>query len=163
MTRLSAAGGGFLLAVLWMDLMFDVQALRLGGPPAGDAQILHAIAAYYGRVTTDAFPMNRLIAVVMLVTVGAGLVGALRGGSGRALRIVSALLSALPVGLAVLRVFPNAVRLGSAVDPFEVQAGLARAILWDHVACFAAMASFTALQVGGAGVPSGRGGPGPSR
>ena len=35
MTRILAASGGFLLAVLWMDLMFDVQVLpsELGGAP----------------------------------------------------------------------------------------------------------------------------------
>ena len=31
-TAFVTAGAGFLLAVLWFDLMFDVQALRTPGP-----------------------------------------------------------------------------------------------------------------------------------
>ena len=65
MTRLLSLCGGFLLAVLWFDLMFDTQVL---GAPPGDLpeEILASIAAYYARVTTAAVPMNRLIGVVML-------------------------------------------------------------------------------------------------
>jgi hypothetical protein len=56
-----AAGAGFLLAVLWFDLMFDVQVLGQGGPVLAEER-LSSIAAYYARVTTAARPMNRLIA-----------------------------------------------------------------------------------------------------
>jgi hypothetical protein len=49
-----SACGGFLLAVLWMDLMFDVQVLR--HRRSGEASRTGAgpIAGYYRRVTTDA-------------------------------------------------------------------------------------------------------------
>src|SRR4051794_22017019 len=63
MEVLTAAGAGFLLAVLWFDLMFDVQVRRDPVAPAA----LRSIAAYYRRVTTDARPMTRLVAVAMLV------------------------------------------------------------------------------------------------
>jgi hypothetical protein len=65
-----SAGAGFLLAVLWFDLMFDVQVLR---HPAGDLPetVLASIAGYYRRVTTDATPMNRLVAVAMVATIAA--------------------------------------------------------------------------------------------
>ena len=64
------AGAGFLLAVVWFDLMHDVQVLRLG--PGEDAgQALTSIASYYRRVTTDARPMNRLVAAVMAATLAA--------------------------------------------------------------------------------------------
>ncbi len=53
------AGAGFLLAVLWFDLMFDVQTLGRGEGQV-PAEALSSIAAYYGRVTTAARPMNRL-------------------------------------------------------------------------------------------------------
>src|SRR2546422_6120331 len=46
---------GFLLAVLWFDLMFDAQALGrrpVGGPLA--EPVLASIAAYYRHVTTSA-------------------------------------------------------------------------------------------------------------
>jgi hypothetical protein len=144
MTRLAAACGGFLLAVLWMDLMFDVQAFRLTGG-SGDAAILASIAAYYRRVTTEASPMHQLIGATMLCAVAVSLLRVVRA---RKARVVAAVvLAVVPIALALLRVFPNAVRLGAAGDPLAMQADLARAILWDHLGCFAAMAAFTVLQL----------------
>ena len=61
MSAFVSAGAGFLLAVLWFDLMFDVQVLG-HGPHALPERVLASIAAYYGRVTTAARPMNRLVA-----------------------------------------------------------------------------------------------------
>ena len=65
---LPIACGGFLLAVLWFDLMFDVQVRR---HPEGDLPepVLASIAAYYRRVTTDARPMSWAVAVVMVIGV----------------------------------------------------------------------------------------------
>ena len=62
MEVVTAAGAGFLLAVLWFDLMFDVQVLHDPVDPA----TVRSIATYYRRVTTDARPMNRLVALAML-------------------------------------------------------------------------------------------------
>src|SRR5450432_4665949 len=70
MHAFAAAGIGFLLAVLWFDLMFDVQTRR----HAGDllpGEVLASISAYYRRVTTEAYPMNRLVALVMALTLAA--------------------------------------------------------------------------------------------
>ena len=67
---IGAAGAGFLLAVLWFDLMFDLQTrkhTRDLPPPA----VLASISAYYRRVTTEAYPMNRLVALVMVLTLAA--------------------------------------------------------------------------------------------
>ena len=76
------AGAGFLLAVLWFDLMFDVQMAghTERGLPGG---ALASIAAYYRRVTTAARPMNRLIAAVMLATLAAIIVEIVEGDSPR--------------------------------------------------------------------------------
>ena len=70
MNAFATAGLGFLLAVLWFDLMFDVQTRRHDQevlPP----EVLSSISAYYRRVTTEASPMNRLVALMMLVVLGA--------------------------------------------------------------------------------------------
>src|SRR6202048_5371003 len=64
------AGAGFLLAVLWFALMFDVQARKHIGNPL-PADVLASISAYYRRVTTEAYPMNRLVALVMVLTLAA--------------------------------------------------------------------------------------------
>ena len=65
-----ASGGGFLVAVIWMDLMFDVLALG----PVRDGELsedsLAQIATYYRRVTTTASPMNVLVSAVMASLVG---------------------------------------------------------------------------------------------
>jgi hypothetical protein len=143
--------GGFLLAVLWMDLMFDVQVLRhrrnTGNLPE---DVLVSIAAYYRRVTTEARPMNRAIGgtmLVLLLTLFAQLVA---GGEQRRLGLLSALFSVGPILLAGLRVVPNAVRLGARVDALGEQSRLARAICRDHLICLAGIIIFLALQLSAA-------------
>ena len=140
---LLGAGAGFLLAVLWFDLMFDVQARRLDDPE-GDAR-LASIADYYRRVTVEAYPANRLVAAVMVVTIGASIVRLWRAPSIGA--FASLLLVAAPVTLAWRRVVPNAMRLGARTDGPEMQRALARVILWYHVVCFTCIAAFLLLQL----------------
>src|SRR5438128_8267026 len=111
---------GFLLAVLWFDLMFDVQVLGRGDDPLPE-EVLASIAAYYRRVTTEARPMNYLVALVMLVTAGGTLIGLLRGVGSPGLHLVSLALCGVPIVGARVRTVPNAVRLGSRADPPEVQ------------------------------------------
>jgi len=142
---LLAACGAFLAAVVWMDLMFDVQAMgdAVGSlPPAA----LASIAAYYRRVTTDAFPMGRLIALVMLVAI-AGAVWGVARRERRALDWVALALAVGPIGLAGGRVVPNAVRLGSDTDTLAAKSALAHLIACDHVLCFLAIAGFAVTQV----------------
>jgi hypothetical protein len=78
MHMFAAAGTGFLLAVLWFDLMFDVQTRKHTGdlPP----EVLASISAYYRRVTTEAYPMNRLVALVMVLTLAAICAEIVQGG-----------------------------------------------------------------------------------
>lgn len=137
------AGAGFLLAVLWFDLMFDVQARRLDDAD-GDAR-LASIADYYRRVTIEAFPANRLVATVMLITIAGSVVQWWRAPSWRHLAAV--VLVATPVVLAGRRIVPNAMRLGTRRDPLPDQRALARRILWDHVFCFACLAVFLLLRL----------------
>jgi len=59
---IAAAGAAFLLAVLWFDLMFEVQSRGHAGDPL-PSEVLASISAYYRRVTTEAYPMNRLVAL----------------------------------------------------------------------------------------------------
>jgi hypothetical protein len=64
MTGIVIFGAGFLGAVLWMDLMFDVQVRGHRGRELPE-EVLTSITSYYRRATTQARPMNRLIALVM--------------------------------------------------------------------------------------------------
>jgi hypothetical protein len=133
----AAAGAGFLLAVLWFDLMFDVQ--REAG--------IDSTAAYYHRVTTTARPMNRLVAAFMVVTL-VGLAGELvQGDANRAVAIASLILAILAIGLAATRTVRNAMRLGEQRDDIATQRALARSVLRDHIACFVAIGAVVILQV----------------
>jgi len=145
-----AACGGFLLAVLWMDLMFDVQVLRQRRGVLPEA-VLDSIAAYYRRVTREASPMGRLVGLVMAAAIATALAGLLLGGEPRWAGWISLLLCAPPVLLAQTRIFPAAARLASQQDTPETQTRLAREICRDHLICLAAMTAFTALQLLAAG------------
>jgi hypothetical protein len=140
---LLGAGAGFLAAVLWFDLMFDVQALRLDDPD-GDAR-LASIADYYRRVTIEAYPANRLVATVMLCTIAGSVLRLWRAPSLRAL--VALALVVAPVALAARRVVPNAMRLGARHDPPAMQRVLARQLWWDHVICLVCVVLFLVLQL----------------
>lgn len=140
--------GGFLLAVLWMDLMFDVQVLRYRDT-TGELpdDVLSSIAAYYRRVTTLARPMGHAVALAMLIALLALIVQIVREREHRAVGLISLALCGGPVLLAALRVVPNAVRLGSRVDPPGEQSRLARAICRDHLVCLCGIILFVAVQL----------------
>ena len=145
MTSALAACAGFLLAVLWFDLMFDVQVLRHRRAPALPEAVLASIAGYYRRVTTDSHPMGRLVGAVMGLGIAAALERAWRGPAPLAGRLLSLALVAAPAVLAGARVYPNAVRLAARADPIERQTALARAICRDHLACLACILALLAL------------------
>jgi hypothetical protein len=142
----AAAGAGFLLAVLWFDLMFDVQTRKHAGDPL-PPEVLASISAYYRRVTTDAYPMNRLIAVVMLLTLAAICAEIVQGVEPWWVGWVSIALAGSGFVPTMLRTVPNARRLGSANDSPEEQTRLARAICRDHIFSFARMSAVLVLQL----------------
>jgi len=137
------ACAGFLLAVLWMDLIFDSQA-GLGGPDPEES-VLASIGAYYHRATTTSQPMGSLIAVVMGVLLVCLGVEAVRGGHPSWLIAASAVLAGGPILLALLRTVPSAVRLGRRADSPAEQSRLARSVYRDHIVCLAGMAAFLLL------------------
>ena len=146
MSRFAAAGISFLLAVLWFDLMFDVQTRGHTGeilPP----EVLASISAYYRRVTTEAHPMNRLVSVVMLLTIVAICAEIRRGRTRGWIGWGSLAVFGVGVVVALTRTVPNAVRLGAATDGPVVQTELARAIYSDHAFAFARLLLLLGLQL----------------
>jgi len=141
-----AAGSAFLMAVLWFDLMFDVQVRGHAGsalPP----QVLTSIATYYRRVTTDARPMGQLVSLVMLATL-ASITAQLLIHEGPAWRGWASLACALcAIGLALGRTVRNAVALGSGAGEPDHRTRLARRVYRDHLICLAAMGTVTLLQL----------------
>ena len=146
MAPLLTACSGFLLAVLWMDLIFDVQVLehRSAGEELPEP-VLASIANYYHRATTTSRPMSRLIALVMLILLAALGFQAARGHDPAWLLATSAALAGVPVALALTRTVPNAVRLGHHADGPAQQSRLARAICRDHLVCAGGMLGFLVL------------------
>ena len=143
------AGAGFLLAVLWFDLMHDVQVLR---PRAGadQADAVRSIARYYRRVTTDARPMNRLVSLAMVATVAAIVVELARDSVPAWVGWTSLVLAVAPISLAARRTVRNAVRLGADVDALTPgHEAMARSIGRDHVFCLVSIAGLLAVQLAG--------------
>lgn len=136
------ASAGFLLAVLWFDLMFDVQVR--GG--ATD-EAVESISTYYARVTTGARPMNRLVMLAMLGLL-VSLVGELVGDTVPTLvALVSLGLAVVPIGLAGARTVPTAVRLGARTDPMDVRRVAAVHVLRQHVLCLVCIAALLLVQL----------------
>jgi hypothetical protein len=145
-TAFVSAGAGFLLAVLWFDLMFDVQALPHGGDEIPE-HVLASISAYYRRVTTAARPMNWLIATVMLATIASVGIELARDDAPPWVGWASLALAGSAVSLAIGRTVPNAVRLGTSRDALDTQRRLAKSICRDHLCCLAAIATVLILQL----------------
>ncbi len=141
-----AAGAGFLLAVLWFDLMFDVQTRKHAGNPL-PPEILASISAYYRRVTTEAYPMNRLVALVMVLTLVAIVAQIVEAEDPWWIGWGSLALAGSGFVPTLMRTVPNARRLGSAKDPPDAQSTLARAICRDHLFSFMRMSLVLGLQL----------------
>ena len=146
MTAFVTAGAGFLLAVLWFDLMFDVQALRHRDGDLPE-EVLSSTAGYYRRVTTAARPMNRLISAVMVGTIIAIIVQLVEGDAPRWAGVVSLVLTAAAISVAAVHTVPSAVRLGTRSDAIAGQSRVARSILRDHVICITAVAVVLLIQL----------------
>lgn len=138
--------GGFLLAVLWMDLIFDSQVRGVPGDQLPE-RALASVSAYYRRATTTSRPMSRLIAAVMVVLVGALAARGVSGADPVWLTATSAVLAGVPIVLAGLRTVPSAVRLGAAHGSPVEQSRLARSIYRDHLVCLALLSLFVVLRL----------------
>jgi hypothetical protein len=143
-TAFVTAGAGFLLAVLWFDLMFDVQVRRAERREEGIA----SIAAYYRRVTLEAYPMNRLVAVMMVGTLAGLVVQVVDGDAPRWASIASLALTLGAMGLAMGHTFGTGARLGTGRGAPDEQRRLAGLMLRDHLICLGAIVAVLVLQLG---------------
>lgn len=139
---------GFLLAVLWFDLMFDVQVRKHTGTPLPE-EVLRSISAYYRRVTIEAFPMNRLVAGVMVANLASMIAEIALGERPWWVGWGSLLLAGSGSPRTIRHTLPNAQRLGRGEDSAEVRSELARSICRDHLLAFARMSTVLALQLFG--------------
>ena len=144
------AAVGFLVAVLWFDLMFDVQVLAHRREPQVPDDVVESIATYYRRVTTDVSPMGRLVALVMAVLLVLLVAQALADGTPGWVSVVSLGGAGAAIVLALTRVVPNAVRLGARVDPSETLSALSRTIFREHVVFLVLIITVLAVQLAAA-------------
>ena len=147
MEAVATTGAGFLLAVLWFDLMFDTQVLEHGRGEIPE-RTLTSISSYYRRVTTDAAPMNLFVTLAMLVTIVAVVVEVIEGRDRGWIPWASLVVVATAVVFAQLKTVPTARRLGARSDPPAVQSDLARGICRDHFLFFALILFLIGLQLG---------------
>jgi hypothetical protein len=138
---------GFLVAVLWFDLMFDVQVVAHRGETQVPDDVVDSIATYYRRVTTDASPMGRLVAIVMVVLLALLVSQAVRSATPGWVSIVSLAGAGAAIVLAISRVVPRAVRLGAGSDAPEGRSDLARGIFRDHVVFLALIVAVLVVQL----------------
>ena len=110
-------------------------------------EVLASISSYCRRVTTDAYPMNRLVALVMVLTLAAICAEIVQGETPWWIGWVSLVLAGTGFVLTITRTVPNAVRLGRGNDSLEQQSTLARAIYRDHLSSFARMIVVLGLQL----------------
>ena len=97
-------------------------------------EVLASISAYYRRVTTEAYPMNRLIALVMLLTFAAIFTEVVQGEYQWWIGWGSLLLAGGGFVPTMMRTVPNARRLGGAQDSAEEQStARARDLPGSHV------------------------------
>ena len=151
MRLIAAACAGFLIAVLWMDLIFDTQVLRHRRADALPETVLDSISAYYHRATTTSRPMSLLIALVMVILLGTLGFRAFRDPDPGWLLVASGVLAGVPILLALVRTVPNAVALGNRVGTPAELSRLARSICRDHLTCLGCMSAFLVLWVVSAG------------
>jgi len=142
---IAAACAGFLLAVLWMDLIFDSQVLRHRGAEELPEPALASIAAYYRRATTTSRPMGHLIALVMAILLGTLGFAWIDGRAAVWRLALASVFAAGPILLAILRTVPDAVRLGSRTGSLIEQSRLARSVCRDHLVCLACLIGFLAI------------------
>src|SRR5207237_10409809 len=126
--------------------MFGVQ-VRRRSPRVQPDEAIGSIAAYYRRATTEARPMNRLVAVVMLATLTGIVVELVRGTGPAWAGWLSLVLAAAPISLAARRTVPSAVRLGSGAGSLDQRVAMARSVGRDHLFCLASIASLLVVQL----------------
>jgi len=144
---------GFMLAILYIDLMFDVTAMpyRRTGTPLPKA-VLDPITSYYGRITQNPY----LLMFIMLVTTLC-VVSEIVYGLGPAWAAYASLaLIGLSAVASVAKVIPAAERLASGRETEGRQAELIHSMLPYHLLLLVNIVALAAIQFGtvGSGTPA---------
>jgi hypothetical protein len=121
---------GFMIAVLYMDLVFDISALPHRGakgplPP----HVLEPIATYYRYITRNPY----LLMFVMVTTLTCVIAQILYGVVPRWAGYSSLFLIVLAMAAGTIKVIPTAQRLATGKDSVEQQTRMVRSIFPFHI------------------------------
>ena len=134
---------GYLLAVLWIDLIFDSLVLPHHDKETLPEEVLATMAAFFKRLTHK----PRLIFVVMLSMFTIVILQIVHGTVPAWVGWASLVLVTVPTGYATARVMPAARRLGARTDQPEKQSELARSLFAMHTFSFILMTLLGLIQL----------------
>lgn len=139
---------GFMLAVLYIDLMFDVSAFphRRAGTTL-PAEVLDPITHYYGRITRNPY----VLMFVMLTATACLVAEILYGPVTRSAAYASLALMAVAMLTGTFKVIPTAQRLAAGRDAADTQTALVHSMLPFHLLLLVCILSLAAIQFGAAG------------
>jgi hypothetical protein len=139
---------GFMMAVLYIDLMFDVSAAPYRKTKAAlPPEVLGSITHYYGRITQNPY----VLMFVMLTTtlcIGAEI---MYGLAPKWAGWASLFLMGLSMLTGTLKVIPTAQRVGSAKDPEDARTRMIHGMLPFHLVLMLNILLLTGIQVSVAG------------
>ena len=134
---------GFMMAVLYIDLMFDVSAAPYRRTKAALPQeILDPITHYYGRITQNPY----VLMFVMLTTVLCIGSEILYNSAPRWASYSSLFLMGLSMMTGTLKVIPTAQRLGAGTDTEDVRTRMVHSMLPFHLILMVNIILLTAIQ-----------------
>jgi hypothetical protein len=132
-----------MMAVLYIDLMFDVSAApyRKSNAPLPKT-VLDPITHYYGRITQNPY----VLMFVMLTTVLCIGSEILYNSAPRWASYSSLFLMGLSMMTGTLKVIPTAQRLGAGTDPEDVRTRMVHSMLPFHLILMVNILLLTAIQ-----------------
>lgn len=135
---------GFMMAVLYIDLMFDVSAAPYRHTKAAlPREVLDPITHYYGRITQNPY----VLMFVMLTTTVCIVAQIVFGLAPRWVGYSSLFLMGLSMAAGTLKVIPTAQRLGAGKEPEEVRTGLVHGMLPFHLMLLTNVILLAAIQL----------------
>jgi len=138
------AGIGFLLAVLWIDLVFDAMVMPYHdkNEPLPE-KVLGTMSSFYHHIAFNPIPLF----VVMLIMLGILILQLVQHSIPVLLGWLSLVLFLIPTGYAALQIIPVANRLGSRKDTHAKQSELARSLFTMHLFSFILVLLLGAVQL----------------
>ena len=139
---------GFMIAVLYIDLMFDVSAVPYRHTKTTlPKDVLDPITKYYGRITQNPY----LLMFVMLTTTVCVVAEVVYDLVPRWVGYSSLFLMGLNMVVGTVKVIPTAQRLGSVKDSEDKQTSLVHGMLPFHLVLSISVVLLAAIQFSAAG------------